>query len=226
MFRLVYPCTNIGGNPQAWRERCFPHRLHPLEKPLQRNRQKENIMTTGFVRMLLVCTAIGSLAAAQAATKVAIQTATKEQDADLSSAVRKIESMLGTTRTSVIAKMGKPKKTATQIIDNVHNPDQKDKIHYLEYESVTIATYEAMIPDDTREMLSAIQFHKNVPNFGWSPIGLAKREIEKRYGKPTRQDAGSWHYQPGQAESEFDVAVVTFEFNKDVVSKVVISEPF
>lgn len=127
--------------------------------------------------------------------------------------VRGPRNFLGENRSSIKARLGRPSQESIQRIQNIHNPQQTDLIHKLEYEDLTVTTYE--VPAFEREYLFSIDLSRDHPSLapGLS-MGMTEDELIRKAGEPTARHPSTLEYRPPDEEGEYSVLEAKFASGK------------
>jgi hypothetical protein len=110
-----------------------------------------------------------------------------------------ITELFGETVEEVYQNLGKPKEHKIEIVKNIHNPQQKDKVHKLLYDGATIQIYE--VAQDKKQILVSITITSDKYNLGEVNIGTQKDKLEEIFGPPSNVDNNIYTYAVEESES-------------------------
>ena len=116
---------------------------------------------------------------------------------------------LGHSRASIIAQLGPPTRQSFRRVQNLHDPQQTDFIHTLEYDGLQVTTYE--VPAFGKEFLFSVDVSRDYPSItsGLS-FGMTEAQLIEKAGLPSARQPSVLEYTPSGEES--DKAVLEARF--------------
>jgi hypothetical protein len=121
----------------------------------------------------------------------------------------------GKTRNEIQSRLGTPVKVIESDVQNIHNPEQKDKLYMLYYEGLYIQLYHVM--ENGKELILSVEISndKYKINQGIS-VGTSVSELKRILGEPDSITDDMLRYN----SSEFVMCVVDFTLKDDKVAAI------
>jgi hypothetical protein len=124
---------------------------------------------------------------------------------------------LGSSRSSVAAKIGKPLSISSELVDNPNKPLQDNRIHTLTYDGIIIWIYHTAA--NNKEKLLSVRITKNRKGFLPELIGKSEEYIISTFGQPTSFREGKIEYDSLDGD-ESGLGIIELEFKNSSVDAV------
>jgi hypothetical protein len=122
----------------------------------------------------------------------------------------------GNSRSSVVARIGKPLSMSSEFIAKADKPLQDDMVHTLTYDGIVIRIYHSAAIN--KEKLLSLRMTKNRKELFPELIGKSEKDVIAAFGQPTSIREGKIEYDT-EEENESGLGVIELEFkNSSVVA--------
>ncbi|RPJ09187.1 MAG: hypothetical protein EHM28_02230 [Spirochaetaceae bacterium] len=121
----------------------------------------------------------------------------------------------GKTRSEIQARLGTPVKVVESEVQNIHNPEQKDKLYMLYYEGLYIQLYHVV--ENGKELIISVEISSDTYKIKYGiSIGTPLSDVKKILGEPDSGTEDTLRYNA----SEFVMGIVDFSLKNEKVAAI------